>query len=124
MGSEQIRTHIAGLISDGTLAPGAKLWTVRQLAADLGVAANTVAKAYRQLESDQMITTDGRRGSFVSSPVLDGDTPAVDLRAAADQYATAARRHGLSLPEALRLVELAWTPDRAGPEPPTSRRQP
>jgi DNA-binding transcriptional regulator YhcF (GntR family) len=105
---EQIRTQIATMVSDGTLSAGTKLPTVRQLATELGLAANTVAKAYRELESDGVISTDGRRGSFVRSTVLSGGS-AADLRAAAEAYVLVARRAGLSQPEALRLVEQSWS---------------
>jgi DNA-binding transcriptional regulator YhcF (GntR family) len=47
--SEQLAAAIAERIRRGSLAPGARLPTVRALAEDLGLAANTVAKAYRAL---------------------------------------------------------------------------
>ena len=45
---EQVRTQIAGLIATGRLGEGDRLPTVRALAADLGTAANTVARAYKE----------------------------------------------------------------------------
>ena len=102
---EQIRRQVAAGAADGTLAPGHKLPTVRQLAADLGLAANTVARAYRELESDGVIQTHGRRGTFISSRLV-SDT---DATAAARGYAQAVRRIGLSRDEALRLVEQEWS---------------
>ena len=54
-------------MAQGDLAPGTRLPTVRQLAADLGLAANTVARAYRELEADGVIATYGRKGTFVRS---------------------------------------------------------
>jgi DNA-binding transcriptional regulator YhcF (GntR family) len=47
---EQLREQIAGLIGAGELKPGARLPPVRQLAADLGIAGGTVARAYRELD--------------------------------------------------------------------------
>lgn len=109
---EQVRTQIAGAVATGQLATGTKLPTVRQLAADLGLAANTVARAYRELEVDEVIATHGRRGTFVRSEVLDDPTvhssAADTARAAATEYVRAVRRLGLSSQEALRLVENAW----------------
>jgi DNA-binding transcriptional regulator YhcF (GntR family) len=102
---EQLRSQIASQASSGELPAGTKLATVRQLAADLGLAANTVARAYRELEADGVITTHGRRGTFVSSAVLD-EAPAGPSLAA--DYVAAARQQGLTLPEALALVERAW----------------
>ncbi|MEU5532761.1 GntR family transcriptional regulator [Streptomyces sp. NPDC020362] len=58
---EQIRAQLAGLITTGRLPEGERLPTVRQLAADLGLAAGTVARAYRELEAASLIRT--RRGA-------------------------------------------------------------
>jgi DNA-binding transcriptional regulator YhcF (GntR family) len=108
---EQLRTQVAAMIATGELEPGSKLPTVRQLARDLGLAVNTVARAYPELEVDQMISTQGRRGTFVHSELL--QTQADDVlqrrpRQAALEFAQTARRSGLSLAEATRLVEAAW----------------
>lgn len=105
---EQVRIQIAQQVSTGRLEAGEKLPTVRQLAADLGLAVNTVARAFRELEVDGVITTRGRKGSFVSSQVLDGAGDVSGLATAAEQYAAVARTSGISLAEATRLVERAW----------------
>ncbi len=109
---EQVRTQIASAVAAGQLSAGAKLPTVRRLAADLGLAANTVARAYRELEVDAVIATHGRRGTFVRSDVVDepsARSPVADTaRAAASDYVQVVRRLGLTSPEALRLVENAW----------------
>jgi DNA-binding transcriptional regulator YhcF (GntR family) len=109
---EQVRTQIASAVVSGKLSPGAKLPTVRRLAADLGLANTTVARAYRELEADAVIATYGRRGTFVRSDVLDEPTTragAADLaRAAASDYVHTARRLGLNSQEAARLVQNAW----------------
>ncbi len=102
---EQLRAGIAGQVAGGELPAGTKLPTARQLAADLGLAANTVARAYRELEADGVIATQGRRGTFVSSTALAQGHPAAALAA---EYAVGARRAGLTLAEATRLVERAW----------------
>jgi GntR family transcriptional regulator len=57
----QIRAAVLG----GQLQPGAGLPAIRQLAADLQINPNTVAKAYALLERDAVIETRGRHGSFV-----------------------------------------------------------
>jgi DNA-binding transcriptional regulator YhcF (GntR family) len=109
---EQLRTQIATAVAEGRLVSGTKLPTVRQLAADLGLAANTVARAYRELEADSVVATHGRRGTFVRSELVDEPTThssaADTAREAAAEYVRAVRRLGLSSPEALRLVENAW----------------
>ncbi|WP_460066115.1 GntR family transcriptional regulator [Streptomyces sp. YKOK-I1] len=58
---EQIRAQLATLILTGRLTEGERLPTVRQLAADLGLAPGTVARAYRELEAAELIRT--RRGA-------------------------------------------------------------
>ena len=105
---EQVRVQIAAQVSNGDLPAGAKLPTVRQLAADLGLATNTVARAYRELESDGVVATHGRRGTFVRSDAMEAEDPATPARLAAKAYVAAVRRLGLSGPEATRLVEAAW----------------
>jgi DNA-binding transcriptional regulator YhcF (GntR family) len=109
---EQVRTQIAAAVAAGQLSAGTKLPTVRRLAADLGLAANTVARAYRELEADAVIATHGRRGTFVRSEVVDEPAAhsfaAETARASAADYVQAVRRLGLSSQEALRLVENAW----------------
>jgi DNA-binding transcriptional regulator YhcF (GntR family) len=104
---EQLRTQIALQAASGDLPAGTKLATVRQLAADLGLAANTVARAYRELEADGVIETQGRRGTFVSSVVLHEQSGA--LSRLAEEYVAAARRLGLTRAEATLLVEQSWS---------------
>jgi DNA-binding transcriptional regulator YhcF (GntR family) len=102
---EQLRSQVATSVADGSLPAGTKLATVRQLAADLGLAPNTVARAYRELEADGVIATQGRRGTFVSSDALAPQGSRANL---ATDFVAAARRAGLTLAEATRLVEHAW----------------
>ena len=63
---EQIYTNIIRLASAGVLKPVDKILPVRSLAAQLGINPNTVAKAYRQLESEGYIISNVGRGSYVS----------------------------------------------------------
>ncbi|MEP6667305.1 MAG: GntR family transcriptional regulator [Nocardioidaceae bacterium] len=108
---EQLRTQVAAMTVTGELEPGQKLPTVRQLAADLGLAVNTVARAYRELEADRIISTQGRRGTFVRSTLFEQHDPASRegaARQAAMKFTQTARRNGMSLAEATRLVEAAW----------------
>jgi GntR family transcriptional regulator len=61
----QLIAQIKAAILEGELLPGAALPPIRQLANDLQLNHNTVAKAYRRLERDLVIETLGRRGSVV-----------------------------------------------------------
>jgi len=101
---EQLRAQLAAQITDRTLPVGTRLPTIRQLAADLGLAANTVARAYRELEAAGLVETRGRAGSFVSAG---GERARAEASAAARDYAATIRRLGLTRQEALRIVSAA-----------------
>lgn len=64
---EQVKEQIAAAIEAGSLQPADRLPTVRQLAADLGLAANTVARSYRELELAGLLETRGRHGTFIAA---------------------------------------------------------
>lgn len=103
---DQLRTQIIDGIRDGRLAAGARLPTVRGLAGRLGLAVNTVARTYRELEAAGMVETRGRAGTFVCG--LDpGDARMV---AAARNYVDVAKALGVGPAEALRYVEAAFGP--------------
>ena len=101
---EQVRLRIAELAADGTLAAGTKLPPVRQLAADLGLAANTVARSYRELEQAGLVETRGRAGTVITSRAA-GTTP--QARKAAIAYAERTRALGVPPETALALVKAA-----------------
>ncbi|WEV24652.1 GntR family transcriptional regulator [Streptomyces sp. 71268] len=89
---EQVRAQVAEQARSGALPVGYKLPTVRGLAYELGLAANTVAKAYRALEADGVIETRGRHGSFIAAA---GEAAERELASAAETYARRARHLGL-----------------------------
>ena len=95
----QVVGQVLAQVEAGTLAPGDRLPTVRGLAEELGVAVNTVAKAYRELEQRGAIETRGRAGSFVT-----GDRVGGSAKAAAAAYLEQTRALGLSDADALVLV--------------------
>lgn len=99
---EQVRAQIAEQARQGTLPTGYKLPTVRGLAEELGLAANTVAKAYRALEGDGVIETRGRHGTYVAAA---GDAADREAAEAAEAYAQRVRRLGLDRAAALAAVE-------------------
>ncbi len=73
---QQIVDQLRAFIERGELRPGDVLPTVRQLAGDLGVAPNTVARAYNELQESGWLSSEGRRGTHVAT-----QTPATDKRA-------------------------------------------
>jgi DNA-binding transcriptional regulator YhcF (GntR family) len=98
---EQVRAQISEQARAGVLPVGYRLPTVRGLAEELGLAANTVAKAYRALEADGVIETRGRNGTLVAAAGSAADrTAASDAQA----YAERVRRLGLSEAAALAAV--------------------
>ena len=103
---EQVRSQLARQISDGTLVVGTKLPTVRRLADELGLAVNTVARAYRELEASGLVETRGRAGTVVTSA---GDRVRADIHAAAQIFAKAVHDSGLDAESALGIVRAALT---------------
>ena len=61
----QLIDQIKKAVLSGELSSGAALPSIRQLANDMGLNHNTVAKAYRLLERDAVIETKGYRGTFI-----------------------------------------------------------
>ena len=100
---EQVREQVRAQVDAGQLSPGTKLPTVRALAGELGLAANTVARAYRELEALGVIETRGRAGSVVS-----GDGVGQAARRAAHEYVEKQRALGISRDEAVDLVRRAF----------------
>ncbi|WP_225448418.1 GntR family transcriptional regulator [Streptacidiphilus sp. P02-A3a] len=90
---EQIRAQVAEQARTGAAPVGMRLPTVRRLAEDLGLAVNTVAKAYRELEAAGVVETRGRHGTVVAAS---GDSSRQAAAQAAARYAQLV--HGLGIP--------------------------
>ncbi|MCW2737467.1 GntR family transcriptional regulator [Nocardioides sp.] len=99
---EQVREGIRSQVDSGTLEPGFRLPPVRSLATSLDVAANTVARAYKELEALGVVETRGRAGTFVA-----GRGVSSAVRSAASTYVSSVRSLGLSDDEALDAVRHA-----------------
>jgi len=106
---EQLRRQVTEAVAGGSLAPGTRMPTVRALAAELDLAVNTVAKSYRALESDHVIETRGRAGSFVSAT---GDPITREAQLAAIAYADRVHHLGVDRATALALVGSALDAER------------
>ncbi|MDE2481721.1 MAG: GntR family transcriptional regulator [bacterium] len=93
---QQIADQMREYVERGELRPGDALPTVRQLATDLGVAPNTVARAYADLAQSGWLTSDGRRGTRVAPtiPAEDIKRRAVVLQGDVDALVTNLRRRG------------------------------
>lgn len=101
---EQLRSGIAARIRDGRLPVGTKLPPVRRLAQTLELAPNTVARAYRELETAGLVATAGRRGTVVSAT---GDEVRKAAAAAAADFADTVHRLGLPTLDAVALARAA-----------------
>lgn len=101
---EQVRRQIAGHIMSGALADGSRLPTIQALAADLGLAGNTVGRAYKELEAAGLVRTRRRVGTVVTRPRADGD---LALALSAASYARDAMRAGVGETAAMDLVRAA-----------------
>src|SRR5438067_1785134 len=76
---QQVADGIKALIARGELKEGASLPPVRQLAADLGVNLNTIATAYRELQTEGLLTVRHGSGAVVASRRVSGQ-PVEELR--------------------------------------------
>lgn len=110
-GAESIAASIESAISQGGLAPGDALPSIREVAGQLGVNPNTVAAAYRLLRDRGTVETAGRRGTRVR------DRPASTPRSSLDLGVPAGARDlstGNPAPELLPLAAVGW-PDGSVP---------
>ena len=109
---EQLRAQVSVMVAVGRLEPGCRLPTVRHLAATLGLAPGTVARAYGELERDGTLVGQGRRGTFVSAEPPHSEPlrqRRERLAAAADRFAFELRQLGVDTDESHRLLDEALT---------------
>ncbi len=106
---EQVVDQLTRLIVGGALPPRHRLPAIRQLAADLGVAPGTVARAYQELEHAGLITTRRPQGSYVMD-FAKGQRPQPKelLRVFAEGFAEQARQLGVSRDDALSALRAAY----------------
>ena len=104
----QLHDQIATMIRSGVLAPGARLPAIRHLANDLGVAINTVGRAYRELELDDLVASRGRHGTTVLEPSTNVPARRAEMATAATSFAIEAKHRGLDLDQALAAVRSAF----------------
>jgi GntR family transcriptional regulator len=92
----QLVDQIKAQIASGQLAPGDQLPTVRALATELRINFNTVARAYRILDEERIISTQQGRGTYITEK----PPPKVTERMRRESLETLARRY---VEEAIRL---------------------
>jgi GntR family transcriptional regulator len=103
----QIIEQVKRLVRAGTLKPGTPLPPVRQLAVELSINPNTVAKAYLLLEREGILRTMRRRGSFVAEAARDKAREAVTQRVddALDRLVRQAEELGMDREELLTAIK-------------------
>lgn len=98
----QIMSQVKHAVASGELEPGDQLPTVRQLAADLRVNFNTVARAYRMLDEEGIISTQHGRGTYILEPASERDSERLrrqDLELLAKSFAEEALKLGFPIEE-------------------------
>ena len=104
----QLERSIRFAIATGRLGIGEQLPTVRQLAVDLRINANTVAKVYNELERAGVVETRRGIGTFVSDNHSESKASQNDekqLRDLADRYVAEASAHGFSLDDLIEHLQ-------------------
>lgn len=104
---EQIMDRVRALVREGGLRPGDPLPPVRQLAADLDINSNTVARAYGLLEREGIVRTAGRRGTLVSESArrLASAATTSRLEEAIDRVLEAAATLDVGLDQIVRVLK-------------------
>ncbi len=113
----QIVRQIRHAVASGTLTPGDKLPSQRELARELVISHLTVKKAYEVLEADGLTRTARGRGTFVaegSFRELKRESTGV-LKKRAQELADAARLLGIKRGAFMRLIEKTWPTDEEQP---------
>ena len=100
---EQIRARITDLVAAGELPAGTRLPSVRALAGDLGIAPNTVVRAYRELEAAGVVRTARGKGTVVADAPPAPDDAAVG--AAVERAVALARAAGWDAARLRRAVD-------------------
>jgi GntR family transcriptional regulator len=97
---QQVVAQIRAGIERGELPADSPLPTVRQLAGDLGIAPNTVARAYGELQADGWLVGDGRRGTRVAGRLPTNRRGRLrGLREATEKFIASLRHRGFTLEE-------------------------
>jgi len=118
----QIVNQLQAQVVSGVLEPGDQLPTVRALAEDLRVNFNTVARAYRLLDEERIISTQQGRGTYITEippPKVSERLRKEMLEALAERYISEAMRLDFSKSEIKQMVSdqiKAWNESKESEE--------
>ncbi len=104
----QIVEQVQQLVSSGKLKPGDQLPTVRQLASELRVNFNTVARAYRMLDEAGIISTQQGRGTYILDAAVAGLGDWLELETLevqVNRFLVDLLQQGFSLPQIRETLE-------------------
>jgi GntR family transcriptional regulator len=107
----QVAQQIRLLIHRGVLRPGELMPTVRELAVQLGINSNTVARVYQDLQREGVLVLRRGIGSFVADKPPSRPLAPADLRVLekkVDELIALGRRIGLAPGELYQLIETRW----------------
>ena len=113
----QIEESVRYLVASGALRPGEAVPSVRDLARELRVNPNTVAKAYQRLVEAGILETRRGEGTFVAErpPAMPAAEKARILEEGATRYSTLAVNLGATRAEAVTTLQASWPePDSKG----------
>ncbi len=105
---QQVMSQVKHAIATGELKPGRQLPTVRQLADELDVNFNTIARAYRLLDEERIISTQHGRGTYILKPSSKRDQSSLrreDLETLIKQFLGEAQKLGFSPSELRAQIE-------------------
>ena len=108
---EQISVQIRTLIAGAQLAPGTSLPSVRQLARDLGVAPNTIMRAYSELELAGWVVTSLRKGIMVAPhpPLLTAEERQQRLERAVSEMLVTVHQLDISIENVHAETDRQWS---------------
>ncbi len=111
---KQIRNQIVMGISDGRLAPGEKLPTVRGLAEEIGINSMTVNKAYQLLKQEGYVITDRRNGVRVKESIAQMQGLTAEAEQELARLVSEAKIRGMSRNDFVALVDAYFEKGRQG----------
>lgn len=103
---EQLFNNVISMVAAGVLKPGDRLPTVRNLADDLGINPNTVAKSYKMLESEGYLFTAVGRGTFVADKLSALEGKKLDALEKFKKAAYEAHKFGATAEQLHELVKM------------------
>lgn len=103
----QVIDQVKAAIATGSIGPGDRLPTVRQLAVDLSVNPNTVSRAYTELELTGLVETQMGSGTFVGQKKVEGGEieRQRQLEQLCQEFLSRASTHGFTLDDVVQTLE-------------------